>query len=169
MATQDRRTIEKWAWCSRRVPEIRNQVDFYGILGLKTQVISFVSYFNIYLFVAVSGLSRSTRGPLQLWHTGSSAHRLCRLQHMASLVEAYRLSSPMGCAILLPWPGIDPASPALKGGFHGTSRKVPPGYFLNITYKMDISTFAMWRKYSLYEKNAQFFHSFIQHSCDQGW
>ena len=78
---------------------------------------------------------------LQLWHTGSRAHGLCSLQHAGSLVEmcglsscgswAYQLpcgmrdlSSPVACGILVPRPGIEPASPALQDGFFTTG---PPG------------------------------------------
>ena len=39
------------------------------------------------------------------------------LWHVGSLVEARGLSCPSACGILVPQPGIEPASPALEGGF----------------------------------------------------
>ena len=65
----------------------------------------------------MSGLSCSARDlccgmqDLSLWHTGS-------------LVVAHGLSCPEACGILVPRPGIEPASPALEGGFLTTG---PPG------------------------------------------
>ena len=58
---------------------------------------------------------------------------LCRLQHStwarslrhaSSIVVACRLSCPTACGILVPWPGIEPASPALEVRFFTTG---PPG------------------------------------------
>ena len=43
---------------------------------------------------------------------------------MGSLVVEGRLSCPAACRILVPWPGIQPASPTLQGGFLTTT---PPG------------------------------------------
>ena len=42
------------------------------------------------------------------------------LRHMSSGVVARGLSCPAACGILVPWPGIEPASPALEGGFFTT-------------------------------------------------
>ena len=50
---------------------------------------------------------------LWLWHTGS-------------VVAARRPSCSEACGILVPWPGIEPKSPAL----HWTTREVPPLLFL---------------------------------------
>ena len=41
-----------------------------------------------------------------------------------SLVAANRLSCPGTCGILVPWPGVEPASSAFQGGFITTG---PPG------------------------------------------
>ena len=46
------------------------------------------------------------------------------LEHVGSVVAAHRLSCPTACGILVPPPGIEPASPALEGGFLTTG---PPG------------------------------------------
>ena len=43
---------------------------------------------------------------------------------MASVVAVHRLSCPAACGILVPRPGIEPASPAQEGGFLTTG---PPG------------------------------------------
>ena len=43
---------------------------------------------------------------------------------VGSVVVAHRLSCPGACGILVPRPGIEPASPALEGGFFTTG---PPG------------------------------------------
>ena len=49
-------------------------------------------------------------------------------EHVSSVVAAHRLSCPAACGILVPRPGIrdriEPASPALEGGFFTTG---PPG------------------------------------------
>ena len=42
------------------------------------------------------------------------------LWHVTSVVVARRLSCPAACGILVPRPGIEPASPALEGGFFTT-------------------------------------------------
>ena len=44
------------------------------------------------------------------------------------LVGARRLICPAACGILVPWPGIEPASPALEGRFLATG---PPGKSLH--------------------------------------
>ena len=48
----------------------------------------------------------------------------------ASLAAAHRLSCPAACRILVPRPGIEPASPALEGRFFTTA---PPGKSLPVT------------------------------------
>ena len=104
----------------------------------------------LFLFLAALGLSCSMQDLCcgmqdlslrcvgsSLWHTGfsscgaqaperacSRARGLCSLWHTGSLVEAHRLSCPMACGILVPQPGIEPASPALEGVFLTTG---PPG------------------------------------------
>ena len=45
-------------------------------------------------------------------------------QGAGSVVAARRLSCPAACGILVPQPGIEPAFPALEGGFLTTG---PPG------------------------------------------
>ena len=45
-------------------------------------------------------------------------------EHMGSVVAVHGLSCPVACGILVPQPGIKPASPALEGGFLTTG---PPG------------------------------------------
>ena len=53
----------------------------------------------------------------QLWCAGSRAHRLQKLCHAG-------LGTPQQCKILVPWPGIEPASPGLQGGFLTTGPPV---------------------------------------------
>ena len=48
---------------------------------------------------------------------------------MGSVVVVLRLSHPAAYGILIPWPGIEPMSPALEGRFLTTG---PPGNFLNL-------------------------------------
>ena len=55
------------------------------------------------------------------------------LKHMGSVVAAHGLICPAACGILVPRPGIEPASPALEGGFLTTG---PPGKSLNYKFKM---------------------------------
>ena len=42
----------------------------------------------------------------------------------ASLLVAHRLSGPVACVILVPWPGLEPTSPTVEGRFSTTG---PPG------------------------------------------
>ena len=46
------------------------------------------------------------------------------LRHASSAVLVHGLNCPAACGILVPRPGIEPASPALEGGFFTTG---PPG------------------------------------------
>ena len=50
--------------------------------------------------------------------------------HVESIILVHRLSSPVACRILVPRPGIEPASPELQGGFFTTG----PGKSLEIFY-----------------------------------
>ena len=78
----------------------------------------------------VHGLFITARGLLSscvmraLEHTGSvvAARRLSSCgarapKHVGSVVVACELSCPVARGILVPRPGIEPASPALEGGF----------------------------------------------------
>ena len=56
---------------------------------------------------------------------------------------ARRLSCPAACGILVPRPGIEPASPALKGGFFTTG---PPGKFLLYYFKKGTNATEMQKK-----------------------
>ena len=47
-----------------------------------------------------------------------------QLQHTGSVVAELRLSRPEASGILVPPPGMEPAAPALEGGFLTTG---PPG------------------------------------------
>ena len=49
-----------------------------------------------------------------------------------SLVVAFRLNCAEACGILVPWPGIKPASPALEARFLTTG---PPGKFSALLYE----------------------------------
>ena len=55
---------------------------------------------------------------------------------MCSVVTACGLSCPVACGILVPRPGIEPASPALEGGFltTGPPGKSPGKEFFKFTY-----------------------------------
>ena len=56
----------------------------------------------------------------------------CGLQSTGSVVVAHRLTCPAACGILVPPPGMEPASSALQGGFlHWTSREIPRLDFCN--------------------------------------
>ena len=67
-------------------------------------------------------------GNLSLWHVD------CLLVSWtwASVVLALKLSYLVACRILVPWPGIEPASPALQGRYlpPGSSGKSPSGVIL---------------------------------------
>ena len=55
------------------------------------------------------------------------------LEHVGSVVVARHLSFSMAYETLVPEPGIEPASPALQGGFLTT---VPPGKSLDGYFRM---------------------------------
>ena len=42
----------------------------------------------------------------------------------AGLVAIWGLSCPEACGVLVPWPGMEPMSPALEGGFLTTGPPV---------------------------------------------
>ena len=73
--------------------------------SLRLSLLLLLLYFKKYLFIylAVSGLSCGTRD-LLLWRAGS-------------VVMVHGLIFPVACGILVPQPGIEPATPALEGGF----------------------------------------------------
>ena len=59
-------------------------------------------------------------------------HTYIYLAALASLVVVHGLNYPSTCGILVPWPGIEPRSLALEGGFFTTG---PPRKFhTNIMY-----------------------------------
>ena len=80
------------------------------------------------LFVTVSGLLGLlfSCGAQALEHVGSVVRgtQALSLRHVSSTVVARGLSYPLACGILVPRPGMEPASPALEGGFFTTG---PPG------------------------------------------
>ena len=87
----------------------------------------FIYFWLQWIFTAVRGLLSScgawVLSPLVVAR-GLQACGLCSLWHTGCLVEVRGLSCPSACGILVPWPGIEPASPELKGGFFTTG---PPG------------------------------------------
>ena len=74
---------------------------------------------------------------LYLWHAGSRVRGLCSLWCAGSVVVARGLSCPTLCGILVPWPGIKPASPALEGGFFTTEQ---PGKSQNLLKILNLTT-----------------------------
>ena len=80
----------------------------------------------IYLFiwlhwvlVAVHGIFPCDAWTLCLWHTDSTVLKQTP-ECTGSVVAMCRLSCSVACGILVPWPGIEPASPALQGRFFTT-------------------------------------------------
>ena len=61
----------------------------------------------------------------------------------SSLDVARGLSCPAACGILLPWPGIEPTSPVLEGGFltTGPSGKSLKGLFLLFDHRNFFTSF----------------------------
>ena len=60
-------------------------------------------------------------GSFFVGHERLSSCDMCASEHMGLVVVALRLSWPMACGILLPQAGIEPAPPALEGGFLTTA------------------------------------------------
>ena len=85
------------------VNSIKWYVSFYIVSFFKISFNSPLFKFYLFFILAALGLRYGT------W---------------ASLVVALGLSCPSACGILVPQPGIEPASPALEGGFLTTG---PPG------------------------------------------
>ena len=91
--------------------------------------------------VVACGFSLSSCGAQAPGHMGSV---VCGMQSLylrrtSSVVVAHGLSCPVACGILIPWPGIEPTSPALQGRLFITG---PPGKSLHVvlisTYKLRI-------------------------------
>ena len=60
---------------------------------------------------------------------------------MGSVVVAHGLSCLAACGILVPWPGIEPVSPALEGGIltTGPTRKSPSFYIWLVFISLESS------------------------------
>ena len=86
-------------------------------------------------------LTREQRRNIQerLW-----PHWWCNQTLIFSLVVACRLSCGAVCGILVPWPGMEPVSPALAGRFPTTG---PPEGFLQPIFTC--FGWNMWRKSGL--------------------
>ena len=76
--------------------------------------------------VVACGFSLSSCGVQAPGHVGSvvCGTQALLLRCASLVVVAHRLSCPVACWILVPWPGIEASSPALEGGFFTTG---PPG------------------------------------------
>ena len=59
----------------------------------------------------------------------------------ASVAVVQRISCSTACGILVPWPGMEPVSPALVGGFLTTG---PPGKSCKISYQ---TGFLRWENF----------------------
>ena len=99
-------------------PSITSSMTFTTSLNEKVQIRALFKkkkniyiYIYLFLYLAASGLSCGVWDPL-LWDAGFSP------------VAAHRLSCSTACGILVPRPGIKPASHALEGRFLTTG---PPG------------------------------------------
>ena len=89
--------------------------------------------------MAASGLSCSTRDLLCSTQAslvavpGLSTCGAWAPEHVGSVVVVCGLSCPVACGILVPQPGIKPASPALEGGLLTTG---PPGKSQDIVHSL---------------------------------
>ena len=118
--------------CSGRVEQLQQRR--YGLQNLKYLLFGFffLKYLFIYYYffwlqqvlVAAHGAFRC--GAWAPEHVGSSLRLAGSLVEVraSSVVVVRGLSCPAACGILVPQPGIKPASPALEGGFFTTG---PPG------------------------------------------
>ena len=93
--------------------------------------------FNILFYLFIFGcdgpdLRRAGVSLVVAWRFGSRSTdtRLCSGGTKASLVVVHGLICPVARGILVPWPGIEPASPGLEGRFLRTG---PPGNSLPLT------------------------------------
>jgi len=92
----------------------------YGVAQSRTRLKWLSSNFILFhLFIYLFGCVGSW-----LWHSRSSSCHggfsscMLSLEHVGSVVVALGLfSGPLAYGILVPWPEIEPVSPALEGGF----------------------------------------------------
>ena len=107
-----------WIWVCRYLFEsqISIYLSIYPGVELLGHMILLCFQENISLFMAVLGLSCRTQEGSSLWLFGS-------------LVMVQWLSCPRACGILLPWPGMESMSPALKGRFLTTGPLGKSQYF----------------------------------------
>ena len=87
-------------------------------LFLKINIFICLLFLNIYLsiYLAACDLSWSMQGLPCIMQDLFAVHRLW-LWYMGSVAAVCGLSCSAACGSLVPWPGIEPASPALQGGF----------------------------------------------------
>ena len=106
---------------------LRHVGSFVGARGLFVVVRGLLSSCGVWVFSSLV-VAHGLQGVCALQF---AAHRL-QLRHASSVVVARRLSCPAACGIFVPRPGIEPASPALEGGFFITG---PRGKSLKCSFE----------------------------------
>ena len=106
-----------WSSCNNKeLSGLFLSLEVFQVAAVITLTLSLILSF----FLSLLGWSGLSWGiwVLLLWPTGS-------------LVTAHRLSSSAACGFLVPWPGIEPAFPALQGGFfnHQITSEVYSDFF----------------------------------------
>ena len=84
-------------------------------------------WYASFSLVVACGFSLSSCGPQAPGYMGSvvcGTQALVEAHELIVVACACGLSCPVACGILVPWPGIEPTSPALDGRFFTTG---PPG------------------------------------------
>ena len=89
----------------------------------ETQIIPLFFFYNtfkkyLFIYLAASALSCSTHLCCVMWDLS--------LWHVDSVVAASGLSCSVAYGILVPWPGMEPVSLALEGGFLTTGPQGKP-------------------------------------------
>ena len=98
----------------------------HGVAKSQTERLNWIELMYLQIFLAALGLCCSACASLVVvWCVHFRVQGQTEsLQRSGSLAVAPGLSCPIACGILVPWPGIKPVFPALKGRFLTTG---PPG------------------------------------------
>ena len=96
---------------------------FLSIIILLIESLSRYLAIFLFIYLATSSLNYGTWDlccivqDLLFWYKGSLVVTYRFKSTQTSAVRVHRLRCPMACGILVPWPGIKPISPELRGGF----------------------------------------------------
>ena len=106
-------------------------VEACGIFRCSTGSSLWGTAFSLVVACGFSLSSCGTQAPGRVVSVVCSTQALW-LRRASSAIVACRLCCPAACGISVPWPGIEPVSPALEGGFFTTG---PPGKSCHVAFE----------------------------------